>query len=301
MTTADPTSRVTDLLTNGQLARLERMRINAARLFTNRSRGEHLSSRGGTSNEFSDYRDYAAGDDIRYVDWNVFARLQRPYLKLYRQEEEMHVVVLVDASSSMMFEGKLDRARQLAASFGLMGLMNAEMVSVHAFNQRGDRTASVGPKRGRVALNQVFRFIESLEGGGDGPVDDGVESLLREHRGRGVVILLSDFLTTGDIKRSLNTLFAKGLEVFAVQILGPTEIDPEVAGDLRLVDSETEHTLDVSSARDLIHLYHEYLDNMRLDLEAMCKQRRGRFLSIDAQEDLDGVLFDLMRRRGWVR
>src|SRR5581483_6129025 len=111
------TGQFTSLFDNATLARVERMRLLPVRRLTNRSRGEHLAGKGGASTEFHDYRDYAAGDDVRYVDWNIFARIQRPYLKLSRHEEEMHVVVLLDASASMQFGPKFMRARQLAAAF----------------------------------------------------------------------------------------------------------------------------------------------------------------------------------------
>lgn len=114
---------VTRLFGNDVLSRLERLRIAALQRRTNRTRGEHLHGKGGSSTEFTDYRDYIAGDDVRYIDWNIFSRLNRPFLKLYKHEEEMHVVVLVDASASMQFEGKLDRAKQLAAAFGLMSTL----------------------------------------------------------------------------------------------------------------------------------------------------------------------------------
>ena len=130
-------ARFTSLLENDVLARLERMRLLPRRRLTNRSRGEHHAAKGGTSTEFADYRDYVPGDDVRNVDWNIFARLERPYVKLYRHEEEMHVVSILDASSSMQFEGKFERAKQLAATFGLMGLMNVERVSCFSCNHVG--------------------------------------------------------------------------------------------------------------------------------------------------------------------
>src|SRR6476660_10141320 len=116
-------AQFTTLLDNETLARLERMRLAPRRRLTNRSRVEHHAAKGGTSTEFADYRDYVPGDDVRYVDWNIFARLERPYVKLYRHEEEMHVVTIVDASTSMQFDGKFEPAKQLAAAFGLLGLM----------------------------------------------------------------------------------------------------------------------------------------------------------------------------------
>src|SRR5258708_19908131 len=96
-------AQFTSLLDNDVLARLEKMRLMPRRRLTNRSRGEHHAAKGGTSTEFADYRDYVAGDDVRYVDWNIFPRLERPYVKFYRHEEQLHVVTIVDASSSMQF------------------------------------------------------------------------------------------------------------------------------------------------------------------------------------------------------
>ena len=294
-------SQLTSLLTNEVLSRVERMRLNPTRRLTNRSRGEHLTGKGGTSTEFSDYRNYVAGDDVRYVDWNIFSRLNKPYVRLYQHEEEMHVVVLVDASSSMMFEGKLDRAKQLAASFGIMGLMNVERVSVYSCNHVGKTPVLMPPSTGRPKIKRLLEFLETLEGGGNISVEQAIESVLRLHRGRGVVVVLSDFLTFGSVERSFNMLYSAGLEIFGVQVLGPTEIDPEVTGDLRFVDSETGGTLDISSAGDLLGLYHEHRLGLEQYLAQECRKRSGRFVSLNSGDPLDWVLFDLFRRRGWVQ
>jgi len=296
-----PRAQITPLLTNELLARVEHLRLNSSRRFTNRHRGEHIAGRAGQSIEFRDYRDYTPGDDTRFVDWNIFARLRRPYIKLYQEEEEMHVVVLIDASNSMLFEEKLERAKSLGAAFGVMGLLATERVSVHAFNQIDQRLMSMRPRSGRAAVLDVLKFIESIEGGGNETLELGIEELLKTHRGRGVIVVLSDFLTTGDLQRSLNALFSHGLEVFGLQILGPSELDPELTGDLRMVDSETGETLDVSAVGDLVGLYHEYRDAFQRRLETLCRQRSGRFVSTSAGEPLEAVLFDTLRRQGWVR
>ncbi len=294
-------SRYTTLLDNTVLGRLERLRLNPQRRLTNRSRGDHLAGKGGSSTDFADYRDYAPGDDLRYVDWNIFARLNRPYVKQFQHEEEMHVVVLIDASSSMNFEGKFDRARQLAAALGLMGLMNVERVSVYSFHHTGVRPVFMPPTTGRVSIRKLFSFLEDLECGGDYSVDQAVESMLRLHRGRGVAIVLSDFLTFEPMARAFNVLFSAGLEIFAAQILGPSEIEPETVGDLRLIDSETGHTLDITSAGDLLSIYHEHRLALEENLAKLCRQRNGRFLAVNAADPIESVLFDLMARKGWVR
>lgn len=301
MAPAGDTTRVTPLLPNDVLDRLERLRINCIRRFTNKSRGEHLSGRGGSSVEFSDYRDYAAGDDLRFVDWNIFARLHRPYLKLYRQEEEMHVAIMVDASSSMLFEGKLWRAKELAAAFSVTGLFGVEKVSVWAFNSLQETPSSLPPCVGRANMRKVFAFIEGIEGGGDAPLELGIETFLRYHVGRGMAVVLSDFLTFGDLKRAFNLLFSAGLEILGIQILSPDEVNPDVTGDVRLTDIETGATLDVSSASDLLGFYQEYRDAYQRNLTALCRQRGGRFVSIGSKDSLRWLLFDLLRRRGWLQ
>jgi uncharacterized protein (DUF58 family) len=295
------TAQFTTLFDNATLARVERMRLLPMRRLTNRSRGEHLAGKGGTSTEFHDYRDYAAGDDVRYVDWNIFARIQRPYLKLYRHEEEMHVVVLVDASASMQYGQKFLRARQLAAAFAIMGLMNVEKVSVHVCQHQGQAPRLLPPCTGRASLARVIDFLEDIPTGGDFPIEAAVDAVLKTHRGRGVAILLSDFLTFGDLERPLNLLFSAGLEVMAVQLLAPDELRPDVAGDIRFVDCETGHTLDVSSAGDLLGIYHDHLNALQVQLAMHCRQRSGRYLCLDAETPLETVLFDVLRRKGWAR
>src|SRR6186713_1515809 len=120
-----PSAQITSLLSNRDLDRLARLRLNASRRFTNRARGEHLAAKGGTSTEFCDFRDYSHGDDVRFVDWNIFARINRPYLKQFHMEEEMHIALLIDASASMAFDGKLAMAQRLAAAFGILGLRSS--------------------------------------------------------------------------------------------------------------------------------------------------------------------------------
>lgn len=295
------TSQFTSLLENSTLARVERMRMLPMRRRTNRSRGEHLAGKGGASTEFNDYRDYVAGDDMRYVDWNIFSRLNRPYVKQYRHEEEMHVVILVDASASMQFGDKFLRARQLAACFAVMGLMNIEKVSVFACQHAGQTPLILAPCTGRISMKRIFKFLEEIPPGGDFPIEEAIESVLIQHRGRGIAVLLSDFLTFGAMERPMNMLFSAGLEVFAIQLLSAIELNPELTGDLRFVDSESGHTLDVSSVGDLIGFYHEHLNGLQEHLSTLCRQRSGRFVCLDSSLSLDDILFDELKRKGWVQ
>ena len=291
----------TNLLPNDVLNRAERMRVNPARRRTNRQRGEHLSGRGGTSIEFADYRDYVPGDDLRDVDWNIFGRLNQPYLKLRAQEEELHVVLMVDASTSMRFEGKFDLARQVAAALGTMGLMGGERVSVYSCASKQTNPEILPARSGRPAMRRFFKFLEDLTCGGDLPVDQAVDKVLRRHRGLGIVYVLSDFLSQADFSTSFNKLNSAGLEIAVVQILAPSEIDPQLNGDLRFVDSEDQDILDVSSVGELLNIYQDHRLALEDRLATNCRKRNGRFLALSSQTPIKEVLFEKMLRYGRIR
>ena len=301
MSTRSTAARFTALFDNSVLSRLERLRLNPLRRLTVRSRGEHQTGKGGTSTEFSDYRDYVPGDDVKNIDWNIFSRLNRPYIKLYRHEEELHVVLLIDASTSMQFEGKLDMAKQIAGACGVMGLMGAERVSVYGCHHAGKSPELLPPCTGRVSTKRLLRFIEGIQGGGESPLEAAVDAVLRQHRGRGIVFLLSDFLTLGDLNPALNSLFSAGLEIHGIQILSEPELHPELTGDIRLLDSETGETLDISGAAELFGIYQDQLAWQEVELAADCQKRCGRFLRVSTSMPIESILFDTFRRKGWIR
>ena len=298
--TSSTARQLTGLLENDLIARLEKLRIASLRKATSRGRGEHLSGRGGLSTDFADYRDYAPGDDMRFVDWNIFGRLQRPYLKLFRLEEERHVVIVIDASASMRFEDKLARARQLAAAFAVMGLYASDKVSVWVAGGGGE-ARRLEPVRGRASLRRAFAAIESVAvAAGAAPIDAAIDTVLKRHRGRGIIVVLSDFLTEGDLRHTLNRLFATALEPILMQILGPTELDPDVAGDVRFVDCETEQVLDVSAVGDLMTLYREHRLQFQRSLADWCAQRQGRFCTVNSDESVMQTVTEILLRKGWV-
>jgi uncharacterized protein (DUF58 family) len=252
--------------------------------------------------EFSDYRDYSPGDDLRFIDWNIYARLNRPYLKLFRVEEEMHLVIIIDASNSMLFEGKLELAKSIAASYGVMGLYGNERVSVYAVNDKdGAIPLHFPPSAGRGNMQKLFHFIENIEGGGTNPIDQGIDEVLKYHKGKGVALILSDFFTFGDIKRSMNALYSAALEICAVQIMSPSELNPELNDDSRLIDSETELKLDITSGGNLLSIYHEHKDNFIKQLQETVRQRSGRFSLVSSEETIAEIIFDNFLRNGWVK
>jgi uncharacterized protein (DUF58 family) len=288
--------QLTTLMGNDVLRRVERSRLELRRRFTNRSRGENVVRRGGSSTEFKDFRDYVAGDDVRFLDWNAFARLRRPYLKVFHEQEELHLVLLVDDSASMDFGDKLLRARQLAAAFAVMALLAGESVSVHAI---GSGTAT-RPRRGRAGMRELFAVLEGIAPGGDTKVEHGIDTVLRHHRGRGALLVLSDFLTAGALQRPLDLAFGRGLLPVGVQILAPAECEPDLGGDVRLVDAEDGTTLDVANGAELLDLYQQHLLAQARDLDRLFRRHGGGFVRLRSDGELPALLAQLVRE-GWVR
>ena len=290
------------LLSTRTVSRLERMRFNPRQRLTSRHRGDHLRGRGGSSTEFSDYRDYSAGDDTRFIDWNIFSRLNRPYMKLYHLEEEMNVVIIVDASNSMKFDGKFDLARKLAAALSLTGLFSNEKVSLYLLQDENlNIPANISPCSGRFHRNQFFNFLESAKCGGTLQLHQGIEQIMKRHKGHGMAFVISDFLTAGDISKSFNLLFSGGLAPYALQVLSPAELNPELNGDVRFVDCETNNILDVSAAGQLTDIYLEYLENFKTEIHNACRKRNGLYLSSDSTSSIDDLLFNTLVRKGWLK
>jgi uncharacterized protein (DUF58 family) len=298
-------ARLSGLLGHGLIARLERLRVRAVGGRTARGRGEHLAGRGGASTDFVDYREYVAGDDLRYVDWNIFARLQKPFLKQFRREEERHLVIVVDASRSMAAEGKDARAKQLAAAFAVAGIAGGDKVSMWCTAAPGPADAAgaalrLPPCQGRPFLRRALAAAEGIgPGAGSATFDRVVERAMGRHTGRGIAILISDFLG-GDLRRLLSRIAANGLEPHALQVLSPTELDPALSGDLRLVDSETGDLVDVSDIGDLLHLYHAQREALQEAVAQGCTVRQGRAIVADSGADLEEFLLGTLRRRGWL-
>ena len=290
------------LLSPKTVNRLERMRFNPRQRLTSRHRGDHLRGRGGSSTEFSDYRDYSPGDDTRFIDWNIFSRLQRPYLKLFHLEEEMNVVIIVDGSKSMDFDGKFEMAQKLAAALSTIGLHSNEKVSLYLV-QDSNRSVPehISPSSGRFHKNAFFQFIENAQAGGSLQLHEGIEQVVKHHTGKGLAIVISDFMTIGDMNKAFNLLFSNGLAPYALQILSPAELNPELSGDIRFVDSETASTLDISAVGSLTEIYQEYLSNLQTNISEQCQKRSGLYACTDSHTQEDDILLNTLVRRGWIK
>ena len=264
-------TRGQDLLSPEFLLQLERLALLSRRAFRGRTRGERKSPRKGMSVEFSDYRPYGAGDDLRYVDWNIYGRLDRLYLKLFVDEEDLRLHLLLDGSASMSFgePGKLHYAARLAAALGFVGLASHERVGVAVIRDR--MAEGWSPARGRGQLLSLLEFAARLRGEGPTGLSDALVAYALRSREAGLAVLISDLLDPAGYERGLNALLERRFDVHVVHLLSPEELNPILAGDLRLTDAETGEIQDFTMDGEAMRGYRDRLGEFLEGAESFCR------------------------------
>ena len=307
------------LLTPELLRRLEQFQLLAARRAKSSSKGERRSRARGQSVEFADHRNYTEGDDFRYLDWNLFGRLDRLFLKLYEEERELPVRIFLDASESMTFgtPRKFDFARQIAGAVGYVALCGFDRVSVIPFPdlsnaERGTRNAeSFGPAgvasqeqavrgalrsvRGRRSSMQFFQNLTQLTAGGSVNLDQALRRGALEAKQAGVAVVLSDFLDPAGYEIGLKALVGRGFQVNVVQILAPEELNPGTYGDLRLVDAESGLMQEVTFGKYRLKQYQQTVQNYIQRLREFCSGRGISFFSVSSDASLEQLLLKQLR------
>jgi uncharacterized protein (DUF58 family) len=302
----------TPLLTPELLRRLEQFQLLAARRAKSSAKGERRSRARGQSVEFADYRDYVPGDDFRYLDWNLYGRLERLFLKLYEEERELPVRIFLDASESMTFgePRKFDFARQVAAAVGYVALSGFDRVSVIPFPELAadfpaDRAARLAEMAARGALRSVrgkrsaiqfFSSLSALSAGGSANLNQALRRGALEARQPGVAVVLSDFLDPAGYESGLSALVGRGFQVDLVQILAPEELSPVTFGDLRLVDSETGATQEVTFGRYRMKAYQQTVQNFLQRLREFCQARGLNFFTASSNTALEELLLKQLRK-----
>lgn len=278
------------------LRRLEQLELASRRLTAGRMKGERRSVRRGQSVEFADYRTYATGDDLRQLDWNAYARLEKLFVKLFVEEEDVTVHILVDASRSMDYgvPNKLDAARRAAAALGYLGLASMDRVSV-AFLGDGTATA-MRPMRGKRRAAELFSFLAEPRTDRLTGLASAARSYASRMRGTGPLLLISDLMDPGYLD-ALRDLAGTRCQLSVLHLLAPDELEPDVPPDARLVDHETGHAVEVSGDDDLVDRYRTRLAEWQGEIAAFVARRGGAYVTVPSDLDLADLLFDVLRRR----
>ncbi len=294
MTTLD-----SSLLAASLMAKLERMELVSRKIFRGRMKGERRSNRKGQSVEFADFRNYAPGDDLRFIDWNLFARMDRLYLKLFLEEEDLHLYVLIDDSRSMEFgtPTKLHVAKQIASALGYIGLCRGDRVSLSTFNRE-----QPGVYRGRVSTYRMLDYLTDVEvPASSKDMTASVKSFCMRNVHKGIVVLISDLMDKNGYEAALRMLVARDLDVFLVHLLSPEELKPELKGDLKLIDCEDADQREISVSAGLLKRYQQTLNSFIDGAKAFCRKRSITYVPARSDVEVDVLIEQYLRVRGLVR
>jgi uncharacterized protein (DUF58 family) len=263
------------------LSKLEQLYLLSRKLFRGEHHAERKSKQLGSSLEFADYRNYSGGDDLRMVDWNIYGRLDRLVVKLFEQEQDLHIDFLIDASASMRWPrecdgvkttSKLDAACRIAASLAYIGLANLDRVNLHWFGStlEGD----MGLSRGKSQFHKVLEFLRRVpDSPGQTDLLTSCQTFARRIKRRGLVFVLSDLFDPAGYEEALGLLRHNQFELHVVQVLDPSELRPRMTGDLRLVETENGTGFDVTANESLLRRYHEEIDLFLKNLAGFCMKR----------------------------
>lgn len=294
-----PSAQSLALLSPEMMAKLERLELVTRKVFRGRMKGERRSHRKGESVEFADYRSYVAGDDLRFIDWNLYARLDRLYLKLFQEEEDLHFYCLIDASPSMSFGNptKLHCAKQLAAALGFVGLCRSDRVVIDTLG--GIKSSS--PLRGRAHLWRMLDVLDQIEPNDTTTMIEGVKRFSLRNSGKGIIVLITDLMDKSGYESALRMLIAKQMDLFVIHMLSPEEIDPTVLGDLRLIDSEDRDETEITVSRVVLKKYRQTLDQFVSQAKQFCSRRSITYLLTPSDRAVDLIVTQYLRERGLVQ
>ncbi len=278
------------------LSKLERLRLIAKRLSWASSAGEHPSSRKGFSLEFSDYRRYQRGDDLRYVDWNVYRRLDRLLLKVFTAEEEMNVYLLIDTSRSMA-EGspaKIDYAKKVAAALGYIGLKNLDRVGGACFSSMLGAPLTLG--RGRKQILGLFRFLSHVSCQGETRLDAATHTFANLFPHPGLVVVVSDLFDPAGWRSALEELAKRKHQLLVIHVVDPQELSPEFSGDVMMQDVESGRERRFFVDAELKRRFREELASYFHEIEALCASRGIDYLRTSTQVPFDEFVLQTLRR-----
>jgi uncharacterized protein (DUF58 family) len=278
---------------NTFLLQLERLSFISKRTHVGRVKGERKSPRRGSSVEFADYRPYEIGDDLRYVDWNAFGRLNRLYLKVFMDEEDLCVHLILDGSASMDFgaPNKFRFGVRLAAALAFIGFTNLERVGVAVFRDR----VSEGwlPTRGRNQFLPVAEFLAGVVPAGPTRFNDALAQYALRAKDTGLAIVVSDFLDPEGYESGLRALLERRFDVHVIHVLAPEELAPSFGGDVELVDAETGQVREVSVDAETLRGYERQLASFLAGVEGFCRAKEINYMRVAS----DMALEDLLLRR----
>ena len=266
--------------------------------------GKHLVRTYGQTVEFADYREYMLGDDIRRIDWNLYSRFEKFFLKLFTDERQMHTQVFIDCSASM---GKANPAKAaytvgIAAALGYLSVHNMDKVSYKLI--KGEKSEDpFGTIVGKRAFFKAVSELEELEFDGESDLRDAIVGTQNVGNNDGLTVIISDFFTDSDWKSAVDYLSYKKRQVLLIQVVTPEEVDPTYTGRVNLIDCETEDVGDQRNMRIKIDrasqiAYEEAMRDLLDDIRSFCNSRNAAFVTVCTDQPIEKVLFKELLKVG---
>lgn len=296
-----PSKPKAEILTPELLAQLERLELVTRKIFRGRMKGERRSKRKGQSVEFADFRNYVPGDDLRLLDWNLYARLDKLIIKLFMEEEDLHFYTLIDASMSMDFgtPTKLEYAKQLAAALSFIGLVRGDRVRIETIGQPASYRGPV--LRGRSNVWRMIKQLDETAPGENTSLASGVKNFCIRNPGKGIVLLISDLMDKQGYETALRYFVSNEMDCYVIHLLSQEELQPDVKGDLKLVDCEDADEAEVTISAPLLARYQQTLAAFTRGAQDFCTRRGIHYMLANNQLPVADLVGQHLRRRGLVR
>jgi uncharacterized protein (DUF58 family) len=297
---ASPTTApAADLFDDVFLKKLEYLYLVSKKLFAGRIRAERRTRKVGSGVEFADHRNYVRGDDFRYIDWNLYGRMDKLLLRLFEEEEDLSIYLLLDASVSMGIGTKLSYAMKLVAALCYVGLANLDRVAIQPFSD--DLHERLPPARGKGRIFKVFEFLRGVTPGPLTRLGPSLERFVAQNRRRGLVVVVSDFYDPAGYAEGLNVLRYNKFEPFVIQVYDEREANPPLHGDLTLVDCETGEPREVTISPALLAAYRREHERYCQELGQFCTQRAIPFFRTHTGIPFDELVLRIFRAGGFLR
>ncbi len=283
------------------IKKLEYLHLVARKAFTGQFRAERRTKKIGSGIEFADHRRYSFGDDFRYIDWNIYGRLDRLLLRLFEEEEDLHIYLLLDTSRSMLLGRplKLHYAMQVCAALAYIGLGNLDRVGIVPFANK--LQPQLPPARGKGRIFKVFDFLQQTPAGGVTDLARSMDSFVHQNKRRGLAVVISDFYDPRGFESGMNELRYNRFEPFVLQVTDEREANPHLHGDLALVDCETGETREVTVSRSLLAEYKKEHDRYLNQLKSYCTSRSIPYFRTLTSQPVDELILGILRRGGFLK
>jgi len=276
------------------LKKLEYLHVVARRAFAGQHRADRVSETRGRGLEFADHRQYSPGDDFRHIDWNAYKRLNRLLLRLFDEEQDLPIYLLLDASRSMGEPVKFDQAKRIAAALAYVGLAHLDQVTIIPFGEA--MQAEIHPGRGKGFIVQVLDRLDGVNAGGQTNLYESFKQFAARGKMRGLCVVISDCLDPGGCEPAFKLLASAGHDVDVVHLTSPRDRQCPMAGEARLVDEETGELYDVELTAGLASAYERTFGQFVREVEVFCRRYGLGYLHAQSERPFEEIVLDALRK-----